>query len=195
VNLKEYKESTEESKMKDLIKQIHDNAKEKGFYDKPVSVKTRLALINTELNEAIESDRTGYNCKGLNKKGLENSKDFINEFELYWKDRLEDEICDAKIRILDFVGSLNADDFIKEYNKQNRLSFELTNTCEMLFEITGTIYFAGYVYDGIISLHYLSLALYEIEQLAKYLGIDLDWHIEMKMRYNETRERLHGKSY
>ena len=31
--------------------------------------------------------------------------------------------------------------------------------------------------------------------LAKYLNIDLFWHVEQKMRYNELRENKHGKKY
>lgn len=31
--------------------------------------------------------------------------------------------------------------------------------------------------------------------LAKHLNIDLFWHIEQKMRYNELRENKHGKKY
>ena len=27
------------------------------------------------------------------------------------------------------------------------------------------------------------------------LGIDILWFVEMKMRYNETRERMHGRRY
>ena len=27
------------------------------------------------------------------------------------------------------------------------------------------------------------------------LGIDIDTHIRLKLEYNKTRERLHGKSY
>lgn len=31
--------------------------------------------------------------------------------------------------------------------------------------------------------------------LARRLGIDLIWFVREKMKYNETRELLHGKSY
>lgn len=31
--------------------------------------------------------------------------------------------------------------------------------------------------------------------LSEGLGIDLEWHIEEKMRYNKGRVRLHGKKY
>ena len=31
--------------------------------------------------------------------------------------------------------------------------------------------------------------------ICKHLDIDIDAHIQAKMRYNRTRERLHGKEY
>ena len=31
--------------------------------------------------------------------------------------------------------------------------------------------------------------------LCEKLGIDIDFHISMKMRYNETRSKMHGKTY
>lgn len=31
--------------------------------------------------------------------------------------------------------------------------------------------------------------------IAAGFGIDLEWHIKQKMKYNKTRERLHGKKY
>lgn len=31
--------------------------------------------------------------------------------------------------------------------------------------------------------------------LAEGLDIDLEWHISEKMKYNSTREKLHGKAY
>lgn len=31
--------------------------------------------------------------------------------------------------------------------------------------------------------------------LSNYIGIDLLWHIEQKMKYNELREKMHGKKY
>ena len=34
-----------------------------------------------------------------------------------------------------------------------------------------------------------------VMDLAAFKNIDLDWHIEMKMRYNSTRPYKHGKKY
>ena len=41
----------------------------------------------------------------------------------------------------------------------------------------------------------LSDAIIRIADMAGYLGIDLEAHILAKMRYNATREKLHGKRY
>jgi NTP pyrophosphatase (non-canonical NTP hydrolase) len=38
-------------------------------------------------------------------------------------------------------------------------------------------------------------AVIRIFDMCGYLGIDLEKHIELKMKYNATRERKHGKSY
>lgn len=41
----------------------------------------------------------------------------------------------------------------------------------------------------------LADATIRLFDLAEAMGINLEWHIEMKMRYNSTRDRLHGKKY
>lgn len=41
----------------------------------------------------------------------------------------------------------------------------------------------------------LADAVIRICDMCAYLNIDLEKHIELKMRYNETREYKHGKAY
>ncbi len=41
----------------------------------------------------------------------------------------------------------------------------------------------------------LADTIIRIADLAGYLGIDLEAHIKEKMKYNESREKLHGKRY
>jgi NTP pyrophosphatase (non-canonical NTP hydrolase) len=41
----------------------------------------------------------------------------------------------------------------------------------------------------------LADAIIRIGDIAGIYGIDLDWHIQAKMAYNETRPYLHGKHY
>ena len=116
-----------------LRDEIHENAKNKGFWDKERETGTLLMLCVSELAEAMEADRNGlYADLELIEKDKEDFIDFKWSFENSIKDTFEDELADTIIRILDLCG-------------------------------------------------------------AK--GIDIEKHIELKMKYNATRERMHGKKY
>jgi len=41
----------------------------------------------------------------------------------------------------------------------------------------------------------LADAMIRIMDIAQYMNIDLQWHIQMKMKYNELRPYKHGKKY
>jgi NTP pyrophosphatase (non-canonical NTP hydrolase) len=141
----------------DLVKQAHDNAVSKGFYDCPEcggsespdghdccggtnynqdkNIAELLMLIVSELGEAIEAHRKNHNSPVKLLDELLNCNDekvFKRHFEDLIKDTFQDEISDAVIRIADMCG---------------------------------------------------------------YLGIDLEKHIELKMKYNATIEYKHGKKY
>lgn len=128
----------------ELIKKIHQDNKEKGFWPEDNSqrnVGEMLMLIVSELGEAIEAHRKGRFTNWVEYLSQlkqwtlciddENSQ-FKNTFESCMKDTFEDEIADAVIRLFDLCGGLN---------------------------------------------------------------IDLYQHIILKLEYNKTREKLHGKQY
>ena len=141
-----------------LRDEVHENAINKGFWDKERETGTLLMLIVSEISEALEADRHEKYCDLMRyyekcqdafifKHKQETDPMFYphnpesiltddeiekQSFEYYVKDTVEDELADAVIRILDLCG-------------------------------------------------------------AK--GIDIEKHIELKMKYNETRERMHGKKY
>ena len=117
--------------IKTVMKEIHDNAKAKGFWDKEKNFGEELMLVVSELGEALEAHRKKHKAN-YNDFYENQAPYFVPSFEKFIKDTVEDELSDAVIRLFD---------------------------------------------------------------LCQGLGIDLEWHIEQKMKYNATRSKLHGKTY
>lgn len=135
--------------LKEVAKEIHENAAAKGFWDKERNLGEMLCLIHSEISEAMEADREGkyydpetrYRVgKDLSVNGSRwafdsvdtNDEGWYNWFRAEVKNTFADELADAVIRILD---------------------------------------------------------------LCYHRGIDLEWHIKAKMRYNKMRPYMHGKKY
>lgn len=107
-----------EMKISELQKVVHQNAKDKGFYDNPnQNFGEKCMLIVSEVSEALEAHRKNkfadFERFETNYGGAANwmtSEDWKrHRFEADVKDTVEDELADALIRILDLAGWLNID--------------------------------------------------------------------------------------
>lgn len=118
-------------KIKEISKEIHEIAVEKGFYEEKRNVGEMLMLVVSELAKALEADRKG--AYASNRDYMANERDFIgsyedlrfyvtesglnsslkpvstSRFEKHVKNTFEDELADAVIRILDIAEGLRID--------------------------------------------------------------------------------------
>lgn len=159
-----------------------------GFHDEEHSERHYLCLVITELGEAVEADRKGRHAD-LVTFNSHTKRNWSYCFEIYIKDTVEDELADAAIRILDLAGA-NGDTFpsfsSEPYKRDEGMCdyFKSKSFTESIYEICDDIFTTGY-----------DVALYDLFTLAEVMGFDLMEHIRLKMEYNKTRERLHGKKY
>lgn len=96
----------------DLAKEIHENAKNKGFYDEKKNIGEMLCLIHSEVSESLEADRKGNFCNVHNLYGTlgwVNEEQFKTSFKEYVKDTFEDELADIMIRVMDLAKYKNID--------------------------------------------------------------------------------------
>ena len=95
----------------ELAKQVHQNAKDHGFFDKEKNIGEMLCLIHSEVSEALEADRKDmYFNKRMEYQpitvvnGWVSDIDFIKAFKQYCKGTFEEEMADIVIRVMDLCA-------------------------------------------------------------------------------------------
>lgn len=184
--------------LNELKDRAYKIAKAHGWHDKELSDETYLMLIITEIAEAVNADRAGKHAfRDKFEASLKSDDDgemFSMLYEQYIKNTVEDELADVVIRCLSFAGH-------RGWDLQHALD-DLLSTSEA-DEIYGDETFAEvsyYACSGIIMAIDQEKAVHsvlgDVVSYCNYKGIDIDWHVEQKMRYNELRPYKHGgKAY
>lgn len=188
-----------------LAKRIHANAVAKGFWPTNEDGAHKYSpehygmLVITELSEAVEAHRkNNHACRESYEINLQTQGEARKDelFGHYIKDSVEDEIADAYIRLLDMWGaycSTSIDEAIEEWKERfSETDWGLSEFTEDIYAIISNFYDTLNCFEIKYKVSYI---LRELEDLAEYLGIDLFWHVQEKMRYNESRPPLHGKEY
>ena len=182
-------------------KDCHQRSVAKGFWDEQHSVGHYLMLAYGELHEAIEADRLG---KWVNLtpeqieelRGLEGAA-FVQAFLQMVKDTVQDEIAYAVIRLLDLLGCLlKGVDLTQEELDMVPAAYDNDTPPNMLTDALFVVV-SGSVYGIIKDKEFISVLspIKSLENLCDHLGIDLMTHIDLKLKYNETRPAKHGKKY
>lgn len=172
-----------------------------GWHEENLSDEHFLCLIVGELMKAMETDRKGRlgkKCKSrfemdynryivLVEEEEEEEKRFKCSFEKNVKDTLPDELTDAVILLLDLAGLRNFN--LNRFSPVDVVSRKKTFT-ENIYAIVKEIMDRKYSLE-----EQVNYVITQVFALADILGVDLLWHINQKMRYNELRPKLNEKKY
>lgn len=191
-----------------LRDKIHKDACKHGLHENELSNEHFFCLVISELMKAVEANRgNGHNKRAnvewFNKrigtsriyKGLDPEISKERGYEVIYnetiKDSIEEKLADSAIRLLDLAGlrSINIGLATKDINI--RID-EMAEACKDE-TFTETIYAISTIparYDGLYDFStIINDMVISIFGFAKYLDIDVVWHIERKIEYIRSREK------
>lgn len=160
-----------------LRDRAYKTACDHGFHDEELSNAHLFCLVISELMEAVEADRKN--------RHFDKEKYKIGEY------------ADAVIRLFDLAGLRNisleiATKDIGDCIDDMAESFKDETFTESIYAISTLPVIYNGLYDFPTTINDMVLSIFG---LAKHLEIDLLWHIEQKMKYNQLRDKMHGKKY
>ena len=186
---------------KEYTKRAYDIATKHGFHDKVLPIGHFLMLAITEISEIVDADRKSKRAMIREFKRQAQQPQLINRktkhwqycFEIWVKDSFEDEMADVCIRLFDIAGCFHYDispKGVEDYGNMYFATFPNKSVTQITYDLCHLLT------DEEDSPEVRArLVLDIVKSWAQLMDIDLVWHIEQKMKYNELRPQKHGKKY
>ncbi len=172
-----------------------------GFHDKTFSDEHWMMMTIGEVSEMVEAHRKGRfaDVEAFKKSDTVNDGEFKDKFNRFVKDTVEDEMADIIIWLADYAGmkgyEIKADELyiLRLCDAMNgRVKIE-GSISELGFRITKML--SSGTTDKSEDKILISTVIQFLYSIAAEMNIDLSWHVEQKMRYNELRPMLNEKRY
>lgn len=190
----------EGKQVKEWVERAYNNAVKHGWYEEKKPTAHWVMMISTEVTEAVQADRNGRWMDNLDKSGLDcviandHHGGLVEKFYgEHIEGTVESELADICIRLFSLMGLKNV-----KCRTEYTTDEENVELCETR-DFTVNAYFIS---RGILNFTtsnnpllceaYFNDIIVATFEWAESLGIDLVQHINLKMRYNETREYHHG---
>lgn len=173
----------------DLSTKAHENAVRHGFWEKRLSNGHCLMLVITEVAELVEADRKNMRANTGMSERLISIHGFNWFYQNYVKGSVEEEFADIAIRLFDLAGAWGID-FTKMRPCGYYRAFDRFSFTENAFALC-----KGLSKEAIGIEKRIQFGVEYVKKWAETLKIDLSWHIDLKMKYNENRPIRHNKKY
>lgn len=176
--------------------ECYDYSSGNGFWEerKTRNKSEMIMLMINELSECQEAHRSGKHNPEFITFEEQRLSDYYNDKNIYaewYKDQIKgctgEELADVVIRIFDYVVGWEYS-FVEELFPEFHWGMISDNFSEGLFSITINIIVSSQ--DNV-----WQVPVFMLMKFAEKWGIDLQWHIEHKQKFNRTREYKHGKKY
>lgn len=188
--------------MNNLIKDIHENAVAHGWWEEERPFYELIALVHSELSEALEEYRNGKGINEIYRKCKHCGREQVAEYTKCHSCDSEDvmklegvpiELADVIIRIFDIMGErgYKYDEILTGDPIYYASDFELA---ELLTECHKSLS-SVYVWEGADeeeTTRWLLDVVGMIEGFSVKNGIDICEAVKIKHEYNKTRPYKHG---
>lgn len=186
-----------------LRDRVFETNKANGWHEGKRSYGELIALVHSEVSEALEDFRNGkevnevwYEYKGFGSEFANNSALWHDGSLILGKPcGIPSELADIVIRILDICG-LYGWDIESEYTDKVYVKIHNFNFCEQLalihYELSNSFFNVYHEHPTKDILNNFDSVINEIEIICKENNIDLEAIIEQKLQYNATRGYKHG---
>ena len=183
-----------------LAQHAHSRAVSRGFWNERrlgrYHIDHYMVQVFAKLGKALEADRINrwaiLSSKTIKKLEKMEGEPYAQMFESEVKYTVEYEIANACIRLLDFLGSMtNGGEVIEAFILPTPPSISTFPT--NLFLVMGWTNnpFQETETDKSNTTRIIRI----LRTIAKCYAFDLMKHVELQMKYNETRPAKHGKKY
>ncbi len=176
-------------KLTDLQREAHAIAKDHGWWDEPRSFGDLIALVHSELSEALEAYRDFHDVQLRRRvEAVDTHKvtyvHDLPDFRDYEPVGVPMELADVVIRVADMA----------EHYRWALCTDGTVSTQHSFGNWIALVhYHLAMAYgEGRDEQRYLNAALAVVYSMATHYGIDLESAIEAKMEYNRGRSYRHG---
>lgn len=179
--------------LKELSEQIHAAAVEKGFWAIERAEEKHIAKMHSELSEALEEDRCGRPLLYVDDFEEERHITDVNKFENRKPEGVAAELADFVMMTLDWAAMRCLE--LKTYGR-----FFAAHTEAFEDDVVALILLLHKALDsndlnGYLTGFMLWLLIKDVDVWLEKHGVDLWEVVRLKMAYNKTRPKLHGKKY